>query len=144
MILKVVPGSFAMNRCIVVADDDPTIVSLVKLRLELAQYDVVGTNDAVAAVAMVRARTPAAVILDVQMPGGGGLSALAKIKADPQLSGLPVMMLTGERNAETVMLAMDGGAADYMVKPFLPDALLQRVSRLVDLNGKAPAATWEL
>ena len=133
-----------MNRCIVVADDDPTIVSLVKLRLELAQYDVVGTNDAVAAVAMVRARTPAAVILDVQMPGGGGLSALAKIKADPQLSGLPVMMLTGERNAETVMQAMDGGAADYMVKPFLPDALVQRVSRLVDRNSKPPAATWEL
>jgi DNA-binding response OmpR family regulator len=133
-----------MNRCIVVADDDPTIVSLVKLRLELAQYDVVGTNDAVAAVAMVRARTPAAVILDVQMPGGGGLSALAKIKADPQLSGLPVMMLTGERNAETVMLAMDGGADDYMVKPFLPDALAQRVSRLVDRSSKAPAATWEL
>ena len=133
-----------MNRCIVVADDDPTIVSLVKLRLELAQYDVVGTNDAVAAVAMVRARTPAAVILDVQMPGGGGLSALAKIKADPQLNGLPVMMLTGERNAETVMQAMDGGAADYMVKPFLPDALVQRVSRLVDRSSKAPAATWEL
>jgi DNA-binding response OmpR family regulator len=133
-----------MNRCIVVADDDPTIVSLVKLRLELAQYDVVGTNDAVAAVAMVRARTPAAVILDVQMPGGGGLSALAKIKADPQLSGLPVMMLTGERNAETVMQAMDGGADDYMVKPFLPDALVQRVSRLVDRSSKAPAATWEL
>lgn len=133
-----------MNRCIVVADDDPTIVSLVKLRLELAQYDVVGTNDAVAAVAMVRARTPAAVILDVQMPGGGGLSALAKIKADPQLSGLPVMMLTGERNAETVMQAMDGGADDYMVKPFLPDALLQRVSRLIDRSSKAPAATWEL
>ena len=144
MVLKVVPGSFAMNRCIVVADDDPTIVSLVKLRLELAQYDVVGTNDAVAAVAMVRARTPAAVILDVQMPGGGGLSALAKIKADPQLSGLPVMMLTGERNAETVMLAMDGGAADYMVKPFLPDALVQRLSRLIDRSSKAPAATWEL
>lgn len=144
MVLKVVPGSFPMNRCIVVADDDPTIVSLVKLRLELAQYDVVGTNDAVAAVAMVRARTPAAVILDVQMPGGGGLSALAKIKADPQLSGLPVMMLTGERNTETVMQAMDGGADDYMVKPFLPDALLQRVSRLIDRSSKAPAATWEL
>ena len=133
-----------MNRCIVVADDDPTIVSLVKLRLELAQYDVVGTNDAVAAVAMVRARTPAAVILDVQMPGGGGLSVLAKIKSDPELSGLPVMMLTGERNAETVMQAMGNGADDYMVKPFNPDALAQRVSRLIDRGSKAPAATWEL
>jgi DNA-binding response OmpR family regulator len=144
MVLKVVPGDFPMNRCVVVADDDPTVVSLVKLRLGLAQYDVVGTNDAVAAVAMVRAKMPAAVILDVQMPGGGGLSALGIIKSDPELGGLPVMMLTGERNAETVMQAMDSGADDYMVKPFHPDVLAQRVSRLVDRGAKAPAATWEL
>ena len=133
-----------MNRRIVIADDDPTIVTLVTLLLEQAQYDVVGTNDAVAAMAMVRARTPAAVILDVQMPGGGGLSALTKIKSDPELNGVPVMMLTGERNAETVMQAMGNGADDYMVKPFNPDALAQRVSRLIDRASKAPAATWEL
>jgi DNA-binding response OmpR family regulator len=133
-----------MNRCVVIADDDPTIVTLVKLLLEQAQYDVVCTNDAVAAMAMVRARTPAAVILDVQMPGGGGLSALTKIKSDPELNGVPVMMLTGERNAETVMQAMGSGADDYMVKPFNPDALAQRVSRLVDRGGKAAAATWEI
>ena len=134
-----------MNRCVVIADDDPTVVNLVKLRLGMDQYDVVATNDAVAAIAMVRSRTPAAVILDVQMPGGGGLSALAKIKADPFLSGMPVMMLTGERNAETVMEAMGSGADDYMVKPFNPDVLAQRVSRLVERAAKVPAATtWEI
>ncbi|HEY2007860.1 MAG TPA: response regulator transcription factor [Rhizomicrobium sp.] len=133
-----------MNRCVVVADDDPNVISLVKLRLGMAQYDVVATGDAEAAIAMVRARTPVAVILDVQMPGGGGLSALAKIKSDPRFSGLPVMMLTGERSAETVMLAMGSGADDYMVKPFHPDTLVQRLSRLVDRGGKAPGATWEI
>ncbi len=133
-----------MNRCIMIADDDPTVVSLLKLRLGLAQYDVVATNDAVAVMAMVRANTPAAVILDVQMPGGGGLSALAKIKSDPELNGVPVMMLTGERNAETVMQAMGNGADDYMVKPFHPDVLAQRVSRLIERSAKAPATTWEI
>ena len=139
-----------MNRCIVIADDDPNVVSLVKLRLAMDQYDVVATNDGVAAMAMVRARTPAAVILDVQMPGGGGsvpggLATLAKIKADPFLSGVPVMMLTGERSAETVMEAMSSGADDYMVKPFKPDVLAQRVSRLVERAAKVPAAaTWEI
>ena len=54
------------------------------------------------------------------------------------------MMLTGERNADTVMQAMGGGADDYMVKPFHPDALAQRVSRLVDRGGKTPVATWEI
>jgi len=134
-----------MQRCIVVADDDPTIVNLVKLRLGMAQYQVLATHDAVAALALVRTNDPAAVILDIQMPGGGGLSALAKIKADPKTSFIPVMMLTGERNAETVLQAMDGGADDYMVKPFLPDTLLERVSRLVNKASKpAATATWEI
>ncbi|HWA69250.1 MAG TPA: response regulator [Rhizomicrobium sp.] len=131
-----------MKRCVVIADDDPTIIELVKLRLGLARYTVLCTNDAVAAVAMVRSKEPLAVILDVQMPGGGsqpgGLSALRKIRSDPRLKHLPVMMLTGERNAETVTQAMDGGADDYLVKPFNPDTLLERVSRLV----KSSAMVW--
>ena len=138
-----------MRRCIVIADDDPTILSLVKLRLGLARYTVIATTDAMAAVALVRAKEPVAVILDVQMPGGGGLAALAKIKGDPLMAKLPVMMLTGERNPEIVMQAMTEGADDYMVKPFKPDILLERISRLVKSSGMvwgqpAAATTWEL
>jgi two-component system OmpR family response regulator len=132
-----------VQRCIVVADDDPTILELVTLLLGTANYDVIATTDAVAAIAMVRTKEPAAVILDVQMPGGGGLSALFKIKSDPKTSKLPVMMLTGERDATTVMQAMDGGADDYMLKPFNPDVLLERLSRLLSKAENA-AAVWEL
>jgi two-component system OmpR family response regulator len=138
-----------MQRCIVIADDDPITITLVKLRLGMARYHVVGTTDAVAALAMVRATEPVAVILDVQMPGGGGLAALAKIKADPLLAKLPVMMLTGERNPEIVKQAMTGGADDYMVKPFNPDILLERIGRMVKSSAMVwapPPATevWEL
>jgi two-component system alkaline phosphatase synthesis response regulator PhoP len=134
-----------MQKCIVIADDDPNIIQLVKMRLSMAHYTVVATNDAVAAVAMVKSKDPVAVILDVQMPGGGGLSALSQIKADPKTSKLPVMILTGERNAETVMMAMEGGADDYMVKPFLPDVLLERISRLVNKAAKpASSVAWEI
>ncbi len=133
-----------MKNCIVIADDDPIIIDLVKARLHMAHYHVIATHDAVAAVAMVKSRDPVAVILDVQMPGGGGLSALSKIKADPKTCKLPVMILTGERNAETVMQAMEGGADDYMVKPFHPDTLLERVSRMVNKAKPATASTWEI
>ena len=134
-----------MQRCIVIADDDPIILELLKTRLSMAQYRVIATHDAATALEMVRANKPVVVILDVQMPGGGGLFALSKIKADPQTRSVPVMILTGERNAETVLQAMDGGADDYMVKPFRPDVLLERVSRLESKAGKAPAAAvWEV
>lgn len=137
-----------MKRCIVIADDDPIIVDLVKLRLGMARFRVVSTRDAATAMEMVRTEQPVAVILDVQMPGSG-LAALAKIKADPETAKLPVMMLTGERNPQTVMTAMNSGADDYMVKPFHPDALLERVSRLVKLSAmnwdKAlPGPVWEI
>jgi DNA-binding response OmpR family regulator len=138
-------GSFFVQRCIVIADDDPVILELLKTRLGMAQYHVIATHDALTALEMARTKEPVAVILDVQMPGGGGLFALSKIKADPRTHSLPVMMLTGERNAETVLQAMDGGADDYMVKPFHPDVLLERVSRLISKAGKtAVAATWEV
>ena len=137
-----------MNRCIVIADDDPIVVDLVKMRLGMARFHVVSTRDAATALEMVRTEQPVAVILDVQMPGSG-LAALAKIKADPETAGLPVLMLTGERNPETVMTAMNSGANDYLVKPFNPDALLERVSRLVKLSTMSwdkalPAPVWEI
>ena len=134
-----------MQRCIVIADDDPSILRMVRRRLGLSQFVVAEAQDCGKALTLIETRDPVAVILDVQMPGGGGLSVLSKIKADPKTKNLPVMMLTGERNAETVMQAMDAGADDYMVKPFLPDALMERVSRLVQKAGKDDAnPMWEL
>jgi DNA-binding response OmpR family regulator len=145
-----------MKNCIVIADDDPTILNLVSLRLGMAAYTVVPSGDARTALAMIRSHAPVAAILDVQMPGGdgplpGGLAALASIKADPALCGLPVMMLTGERKTETVVQAMEGGADDYMIKPFNPDALMERVSRLIgraairDMAAPGKASpVWEL
>jgi len=134
-----------MPRCIVIADDDPRVLRAVKKRLGMAQYSVAAAEDSAEALAVIQARQPVAVILDVQMPGGGGLSVLSKLKSDPKTRNLPVMMLTGERNAETVLQAMDAGADDYMVKPFLPDDLLERVSRLVNKAARLHTPPlWEL
>jgi len=141
-----------MKRRIVIADDDPTIVSLVSLRLGLARFDVLSASSGPEALALIRSKEPVAVILDVRMPGGCGLTALDAIKADPVTSNLPVMMLTGERDPDTVMSAMGAGASDYMIKPFNPERLLERVNRLVKSSamvwGKPAAANdgpvWEL
>ena len=126
-----------MKRRIVIADDDLTIRSLVSLRLGLASFDVLSAENGSDALALIQKSEPVAVILDVKMPGGG-LETLDAIKAHPVMQNLPVMMLSGERDPDTVMGAMGAGASDYMVKPFHPDKLLERVHRLV----KSSAMVW--
>ena len=122
------------------------IVTLVSLRLEADDYEVFGAPSGEEALHQIRRHSPHAAILDVQMPGGGGLATLEQIKADPATAGMPVMMLTGERNPETVMQALGGGAADYMVKPFNPDVLAERVARAIrnSLAGHKDRPVWEL
>ena len=101
---------------------------------------------------MIRACEPLMAILDVRMPGRSDLDVLGEITADPVTSKLPVMMLTGERDNATVMEAVGAGAADFMVKPFHPDRLFVRVSRLVkssaqtwtDVAAAGAGAVWEL
>jgi DNA-binding response OmpR family regulator len=120
-----------MKRCIVVADDDPTIVTLVSLRLESDDYEVFAAPSGEEALRQIRRHAPLGAILDVRMPGNGGLTTLEQIKTDPAICGVPVMMLTGERNPETVLQALSSGAADYMVKPFDPDMMAERVARMI-------------
>jgi DNA-binding response OmpR family regulator len=116
----------------------------------MARYNIVSANNGEDALALIAKYDPVAVVLDVQMPRKTGLDVLGAIKGDPRTSTLPVMMLTGERNPDTVLQAMGGGADDYMIKPFDPDTLLDRVNRLVRAraadNGQAavPGMVWEL
>ena len=136
-----------MKRSIVIADDDPMIISLVSLRLEIAGYEVLSARNGEEALELIRKRHPAAAILDIDMPFRSGIEVLDAIKADPETDKLPVMILTGERDSDTVMQAMGSGAGDYMVKPFQPDRLLERMNRLVQSNVMqrmhAPPV-WEL
>lgn len=136
-----------MKRRIVIADDDPMIISLVSLRLELANYEVLAATNGEEALALIRKSQPLAVILDIDMPRKSGIDVLDAIKADPVTDKLPVLMLTGERDTDTVMRAMGSGAGDYMVKPFQPDRLLERMNRLVQSSAMTWAKSdpvWEL
>jgi two-component system, cell cycle response regulator len=138
-----------MKRRIVIADDDSIITSLVSLRLGLAQFEVLCASDGAEALALIRKSEPVAAILDMQMPHKSGIDVLGALKSDPATNKLPVMMLTGERDPDLVMRAVGAGADDYMVKPFDPDRLLERVTRLVrssamTWSSAAPSPVWEL
>ena len=70
--------------------------------------------------------------MDVMLPGGDGVALTAAAsKCDPELAAIPVVMVTGEARLETLVRSMEAGAADFIVKPFTPDALVAKLSRFL-------------
>jgi two-component system, cell cycle response regulator len=109
-----------------------------------APYDVqmvFASNGAEGLEAAARER-PDVILLDVTMPVMDGVECLSKLKADPALKDIPVIMLTAEAGKENVLKIAKMGVRDYIVKPFTESAVIDRVSRIVDLKpkGAAPAA----
>ena len=84
---------------------------------------------------------PDVILLDVTMPVMDGVECLGKLKADPSLKDIPVIMLTAEAGKENVLKIAKMGVRDYIVKPFTEANVIDRVSRLVDLKHKGPAAS---
>lgn len=116
---------------IYVADDDPSILELVVTVLSRGGFEATGFATADALVAALAVRTPAAVLLDVRMPGQSGLDALMAIKENPATANIPVLMLTGDGRLDRIVQAMQLGAAGYVMKPFDGAQLVERVRGLL-------------
>jgi len=129
------PGEFVYK--ILLIDDDPDFVASTKTVLESRHdYKVLTASDGVFGLAIARAERPDLIILDVLMPFENGFDTARELKADPELSEIPIMMLTSfsHRKGETdVSLAqgMELEAEDYVEKPVSPQELLKRVDRLL-------------
>ena len=114
-----------------VADDDPLLLGLLEHKLKGAGYRVETAEDGQAALDGMRRTRPNAVVLDALMPVMDGFETLRRIQADPVLRSTPVVMLTALRQEEHVLNALKLGAADFLAKPFSPDELLARLSRVL-------------
>lgn len=111
-----------------------------------APYDVqmVFASNGAEGLEVAAREMPDVILLDVTMPVMDGVECLSKLKADPSLKDIPVIMLTAEAGKENVLKIAKMGVRDYIVKPFTESAVIDRVSRIVDLKPKsgapAPAA----
>lgn len=123
-----------MKRVLLV-DDDRDFVESTKAVLE-EKYEVIVAYDGDEGIEKARSEKPDLIILDVIMPTEDGFTAAEKLKEDPELSGIPVMMLTsfGTRVAETKIPRSRGlelQAEDYIEKPVEPDVLLNHAEHLL-------------
>lgn len=123
-------------RTILIADDDPLLRALLVHRLSTDGYEVVTAEDGAQALAAIIDQKPDLVVLDALMPVMDGFELLRRVKAG-RLSDAPVIMLTALRRDQDIVGALQMGAADYLIKPFIPDELSQRVRRLLHGHGDA-------
>ncbi|MDE0660463.1 MAG: response regulator [Gammaproteobacteria bacterium] len=109
---------------VLVLDDDPETLRLVRDALAAAGYDTVVTGDPRDLPRLLSAEQPDLVLLDLVLPGADGIDLMDRV---PELAEVPVIFISGYDRAETIATAFDAGAADYIVKPFSPTELTARV-----------------
>jgi DNA-binding response OmpR family regulator len=123
-----------MSPRVLVVDDDPQVLRLMRVNLELEGYDVVSAPDGEEALEAVLAERPDVVVCDVMMPGVDGLTVLRNLRANPKTSKIPFVMVSAKAQRADVKAALDMGADKYITKPFDPQDLLDAVENL--LNGR--------
>ena len=125
---------------VLVVDDDPAARELLQRTLNKAGFRVESAADAEEGLRLARALHPDAITLDVMMPGMDGWAALAALKADPELAGIPVVMLSivDDKNKGYAL-----GAADYMTKPIDREQLVSILNRYRHTGAPCPALVVE-
>ena len=121
---------------LLIADDDPEILSLLSMRFAKAGYEVLEAQDGLSALQLLHARKPDALVLDVMMPGKTGWEVTREVRSDPSLSAVGIVMLTaiGERVNE--MTSPLYGADEFVDKPFDFADLEARVRKAIDRRQK--------
>jgi twitching motility two-component system response regulator PilH len=128
---------------ILIVDDSPTIVALLRKFLQQSGYITLEAGDAEKGVELARAERPDMIFLDIVLPGMNGFAALRMLRRDPATREIPVVMISGNEQATEQFYAQRIGADDFMKKPFSRFEVFARIERLLDADRvpKRPAPT---
>ncbi|MFQ5399849.1 MAG: CpaE family protein [Anaerolineae bacterium] len=122
---------------VMVIDDDRIIRRIVEKSLTSLGYEVITASDGVEGLRIIKAEHPDIVITDKNMPGMDGFEVTRRIRQEPALAGVPILVLTGQSEIEDRVGAFDAGADDYLSKPF---EIAELAARLTALLRRAEAA----
>jgi len=122
---------------VLVVEDSPHVRQQVAMALAASSISIIEAVDGVDGLAKAADPEVGMIICDVNMPNMNGLEMLERLKADPALSLLPVMMLTSEGQAKLIERAKRAGAKGWMVKPFKADMLVAAVKRILSVTQES-------
>ncbi len=126
---------------ILVVEDEPAILELIKVNLQDAGYAVQEAPDAEQAQALLKASLPDLVLLDWMLPGQSGLALAKQLRADARTRELPVIMVTARSDEADKVAGLEAWVDDYVTKPFSPRELKARIKAV--LRRRAPEAAQE-
>ncbi|NOH01612.1 MAG: response regulator [Chloroflexi bacterium] len=121
---------------ILIAEDEPDIRELVAFTLRFAGHEVITTSNGEEALQQAGALIPDLILMDVRMPRMTGYDACRAIKADPALTDIPIVFLSAKGQDAEIQTGLDAGAEEYLLKPFAPDQLVERVRAILGKFGK--------
>ena len=125
---------------ILTVDDSKTIRMIVKKALKQFDCELFEAENGVEGLAVAAKEQPDLIVLDITMPVMTGIEMLGKLKEDPSLKDIPVIMLTAESGKDNVMQIVKMGVKDYIVKPFKGEKLVDRATKIVNLKPKKEEA----
>src|SRR6188768_1742305 len=114
----------SMRQRILVVDDDPSLAEMLTIVLRGEGFDTAVIGDGSQALTAVRELRPDLVLLDLMLPGMNGIDVCRVLRSD---SGVPIVMLTAKTDTVDVVLGLESGADDYVMKPFKPKELTARI-----------------
>jgi len=124
-------GLMSHRKRILLIEDEEDIASLIKLQAEVTGYKLHVEVDGINGYRAVEREKPDLVILDIMLPGQNGLDVCRKIKSNPDLRDIPVVILTAKSEEIDVVLGLELGADDYVAKPFSPKVLFSRIKAIL-------------
>src|ERR1700709_2053339 len=125
-----------MRTRVLVVDDDPALAEMLTIVLRGEGFDTAVGRGGAKALEVFREPHPDLVLLDLMLPGTSGLDVCKEIRAE---SGIPIIMLTAKTDTVDVVLGLESGADDYIMKPFKPQELVARVRARLRRNDDEPA-----
>ena len=131
-----------MTPTIMVVEDEPAIMELLRVNLVDAGYDVRGAADAETAQRMLNESMPDLMLLDWMLPGQSGLAFAKQLRGDARTRELPVIMVTARGDEADKVVGLEAWVDDYVTKPFSPRELKARVKAV--LRRRAPEAAQEV
>ena len=116
---------------VLIVDDEPHVITLIRVTLEDESFRIIEATDGAQALAAAEETVPRLIFLDVRMPGVDGFEVCRRLRSDPRFSATKIVMLTASGQEADRTRGIAAGADEYLTKPFSPLALLNLVHSLL-------------